>query len=167
MDCVLVRSVERLAVCIAQVERVDRILRQVRTEAHLRNYGALEIVVAVNAHGICVHRPMVRNTSEGRDFPFHEFLSRCRCLLQRLPRDRIGLAHIETLARLDTDPFHLRYNRLISNVRQVDFEKFGCIGEVFISGHGIDLRLRRRFHVDAWIELHLDWLGDIPTPKAA
>ena len=66
---------------------------------------------------------------------------------------------VEALARLNADPLHLRNNRFVSEVRRLQFEKLGRIGEVIAALHGIDLNFRRRFHVDARIDLHLDRLG--------
>jgi hypothetical protein len=40
----------------------------------------------------------------------------------------------------------------------VELEKLRRIGEVLTGWHGIDLRLRRRFHIDAWIDLDRDGL---------
>src|SRR6185312_3032863 len=50
VDCVFACTVERLTGFVAEVERVDRIFRQICTEANLRDDGTLEIIVAVHAH---------------------------------------------------------------------------------------------------------------------
>jgi hypothetical protein len=47
---VFVGAIERPAGFVTKIERVDRILEQVRAEALLRNDGALEIVVPIDAH---------------------------------------------------------------------------------------------------------------------
>ena len=64
----------------------------------------------------------------------------------------------KALARLDADPLHPRNDRLIREVRRVQLEKLGRIGEVVVARHGIDLCLRGRLHVNAWVDLHLDRL---------
>ena len=66
MDRVLACAVERLAGFVGEVEWVDRIFRQVRAEAKLRDDGALEIVIAVNAHRVGIHRPVVHNSGNRR-----------------------------------------------------------------------------------------------------
>lgn len=55
VDCVLVRTVERFARLVAKVQRVNRILGQVRAEADLCDNGPLKAIVAINAHRIGVH----------------------------------------------------------------------------------------------------------------
>jgi hypothetical protein len=67
-------------------------------------------------------------------------------------------ANIEALGRFDSDPFHLGDDRLIGEVRRLQFENFGSVGEEFSALHGINLNLWRRLHVDARIDFHLDWL---------
>ena len=70
---------------------------------------------------------------------------------------RIDFADVEALARLDADPLHLGNNRLVGEVGRLQLEKLGRIGEVIAALHGIDLSFWRRLHVDARIDLHLDW----------
>ena len=82
MERVLVGAVERLAGFVAEIERVDRILGQVRAEAELRNDGALEVVIAVDAHRVGVHRPVVRDAGKRRNLPLHQLLRRLRAPLR-------------------------------------------------------------------------------------
>src|SRR5215831_14894901 len=63
-----------LPASITEVQWIDGVLRQVRAETHLRNDGALKVIVAVHTHRVGVRRPIVRDTRECRHFPFHEFL---------------------------------------------------------------------------------------------
>src|ERR1019366_172847 len=49
---VLVRSVQRLAGFVGEIQGVDGVLRQVRAEAKLRHDGTLQVVVPIYAHGI-------------------------------------------------------------------------------------------------------------------
>ena len=58
----------------------------------------------------------------------------------------------------NADPLHPRDNRLIREVGRVQLEKLGRIGEVFVARQGIDLCLRGRLHVNAWVDLDLDRL---------
>ncbi len=164
MQHVLAGAVERPAGLVAQIERIDRVFRQVRAETKLRNDGALEVVVAVDAHRIGVQRPVVDDAGKGRDLPFHQLAARLPATLVR-PLRTAGdsLVEVEALARLDADQLHPREDGLIRDVRRMELEQLGRIGEVFRRRHGIDLNLRRRFHVDGWIDLDLDRLGR-PAP---
>ncbi|MNF92442.1 hypothetical protein D3C84_750870 [compost metagenome] len=55
MQHVVVGTVEGLPLVVPQVQRIDRILRQVSPQPDLRDDGALEVVVAINPHGVSVH----------------------------------------------------------------------------------------------------------------
>ena len=52
---VLIGSIKRPACLIAKVDRIDRVLRHIRTETQLSHYGALEIIIAVDTHRVGVH----------------------------------------------------------------------------------------------------------------
>ena len=155
MDGVVAGAVERLAVGIGEIEGIDRILRQVGTETELGDDGALEIIVAVNAHGVRVHRPIVRNPGKRRNFPLHERLRVRRRAFQAFLDGGIGRVEIEALARLEADAFQARDDRLVGDMRRMQFEQLRSIGEEFSGRHGIDLRLRRRFHIDGGVDLRL------------
>ena len=72
MDAIPIRSVERLAGFVGEIEWIDRVFRQVRSKAQTGNDRPLEIVIAVNAHRVGVHRPVVGDASKGGDLPFHQ-----------------------------------------------------------------------------------------------
>jgi hypothetical protein len=55
VDRVLVRSVERFAGFVDQIEGVDRILGKIRAKADLCDDGALQVPVSIDAHGVGVH----------------------------------------------------------------------------------------------------------------
>src|SRR6478609_16135 len=63
MQRVFVCSVEGLAGFIAQIGGVYRIFGEIRTEAPMGDDGALQIVVAIHAHRVSVHRPVVCDTA--------------------------------------------------------------------------------------------------------
>src|SRR5262245_60794946 len=103
MDRVVTATVERLAGVVGEVERIDRILGQVGPEPYLRDDGPFQIVIAIDTHGVGVHRPTVGDTSQCGNFPLHQLL---RCLwraLQSRLYGRIGLVESETLADLEAD----------------------------------------------------------------
>ena len=96
-------------------------------------------------------------------FTFHSisFCASSAALAKPFLDAGVGLVEVEALADLETDPLQLRNNRLIGDVRGMKFEQLRRIGEVFIGRHGIDLDLRRRFHVDARTDFHFGrrWLA--------
>ena len=52
---VVALAIQRLAGGVSEVQRIDRVLRQVGAEALLRDDGALQVVIAINTHGVGVH----------------------------------------------------------------------------------------------------------------
>ena len=54
---------------------------EIGTKAELGNDGALLIVVAIDAHGVGVHRPIVGDPGKRWNFPRHQLLG---VLLARL-----------------------------------------------------------------------------------
>ena len=130
----------------------------IRAKSELRDNGPLQIIVAVNAHRVGVHRPAIGNPRQRRHLPGHQLLRVLRCGLQRPLHDWIELADVEALARLDADFLHLRDDRLVGDMGRMKLEQLGGIGEIHARRHGIDLDLWRRLHVDAWVDLDLDRL---------
>ena len=63
---VSVRPVERLTGFVAQIERVDGVLREVSAQAHLRNNRALQIVASDSS---CHIRPLCRCSSTSHSQP--------------------------------------------------------------------------------------------------
>ena len=67
----LVLPLEWLAVCIVEQQWVDGVFRLVCAEPYQRDDGTLEIIVAVNAHGVGVHRPAADHARQGRQLVPH------------------------------------------------------------------------------------------------
>ena len=64
--------------------------------------------------------------------------------------------------------FNLGDDRLVGDVRRVQLQQLGGVGEEPAGRHGIDLNLRRRLHVDCRIDLDLDRRGRLaPVATAA
>src|ERR1700730_9209864 len=59
MQDILIGSVQRFALFIAEVDGIDRVFGNIRAKSYLRDNGTLEMVVAIDAHCICVHRPEI------------------------------------------------------------------------------------------------------------
>ena len=81
----------------------------------------------------------------------------------------VGLVDIEALAGLDADPLHLRDDRLVGEMRRIELEQLGRVGEVLgppacvstWTFGGVFMSTRR-------IDLHLDRLGRLaPLARAA
>ena len=163
MQDIGVRTVQRLASIVREVERIDRVLRQVRAETELGDDRALQVVVAVDAHRVGVHRPAVDDAGKAGDLPCHQLQGVLgRGLQPRLDR-RIDLVDVEALAPLDPDPLHLGEDRLIGDVRRLQLQDLGGVGEELAGRHRIDRDLRRRLHVDGGIDSADNRLGRL-TP---
>src|SRR5271165_5657119 len=104
MNRVTAQSIERLSGAVGQVYRIDRVFWKIGAEAELSDNRPFQIVIAVDAHRVSVHRPAVRNARQGRNFPGHEVLSGLGRLLKRLLHCRIESVKVEALAGLDADP---------------------------------------------------------------
>src|SRR6202022_3182054 len=119
VDRILVRSVERLSGLVCEVQRINSVFRQVRYEAEMGDNRSLEIVIAVDAHCIGIHRPTVDDARYGRQLPVHELLPGLRGRIERSGDDRIDLCEVERLAGLDAQLLHLREDRLVRDVRRL------------------------------------------------
>src|SRR5258708_14590236 len=116
VDRVFVRSVERLAGLIGEIERIDRVFRQVRAEADPGDDRPLEIVVAIDAHRIGIHRPAVHDVRERRQLPVHELLPIFHDRITRPFYNRITLRQSNHLTRLQAELLHLRTDRLVPHL---------------------------------------------------
>ena len=83
---VSVVAVERLAVGVGDVQRIDRVLGLVGAEPSQRNDGPLQVVVAVDAHRVGVHLPAVGDASQRRHLVLHQPADRAAAPFER----RIG-----------------------------------------------------------------------------
>ena len=153
VEGVFARAIERLAGVVEKVQRIDRIFGEVGAEADLRDHGALQVVVAIDTHGVGVHGPTIHDPGERRYLPLHELLGVSGRAFQRLLHGGVEFVEVEALAGLDADPLHLRDDRLVGDVDRVKLKEFGRVGEVFAGRHGIDLNLRRRLHVHRRVNL--------------
>jgi hypothetical protein len=152
MQNISIRTIQWLACIVCKVERIDRVLWQVRAKTQLGDNRALQVVVAVNTHGVSVHRPAVFDTGHACDLPCHQRQGVLGSGFQpRLDR-RINIVEVETLASLDPDPLQLGEDRLVSDVRWLYFENVGGVSEELARRHCIYLGLWRGFHVDAGID---------------
>ncbi|MNY32481.1 hypothetical protein D3C86_1667000 [compost metagenome] len=130
MQHVLVRAVERLAGRIPHVQWINRILGQVGAEPDLGDDRAFKVVVAIDAHGVGIHRPTVDDARQGFHLPLHQALRLCGHGVERGFDFRCQRAHVERLAGLDPNALDLRQHRLICAVGRMHFEQFGGVGEV-------------------------------------
>jgi hypothetical protein len=80
-DGVLVCAIERLAGFVAEIKRVDGILDHIRAKSLLRENSPLQVIIAIYAHCVGVHRPAVRHPSQRRQFPSHQLLPVFGCAL--------------------------------------------------------------------------------------
>src|SRR5262245_31480548 len=67
-----------------------------------------------------------------------------------------GVPDVETLADLEANPLQACDNRLVSDVRRLELQQLGCVGEELVGGHGVHLNFGWRLHVHIRVDLRLD-----------
>lgn len=120
---------QRVAVRIAGVRRIDRVLGQVGAQTDQRDNGQLDVVVPIHTHRVRVHLPAIHDAGKRWNLCPHGLKSVRRCALQCTLDSQISFPEIKGLAGLDPDLSHPGDNGLVCDVRRIDLQEFSGVAE--------------------------------------